>query len=94
MNKQEREENRMKKMKAFWKSLEGTAVISKRELFLGLTTCALAGLVLGVFFSPKKKVAIGSNNGSHNTGNGCDNVAEGSQKDEKGRDIKPVKGKK
>lgn len=61
----------MKKIKAFWASLDDACVISKRELFLGLTTCVLAGIVFGVFFGPKKDVAIGS----HNYGNGCDNSA-------------------
>lgn len=84
----------MKKIKAFWASLEESTVISKRELFLGLSTCALAGIVLGVFFSPKKKVTIGSNNGNNNTGNGCDNMAEGSLEQDKGKNARPAKGKK
>lgn len=59
----------IKKMKAFWTSLDGTTVISKRELFLEIAACALAGLVLGMIFTPKKTVTIGSNN----SGNGCHN---------------------
>lgn len=59
----------MKKIKAFWTSLEeGETTISKRELFFILATCSLAGIVLGAIFSPKKSVTIGSNN----SGNGCD----------------------
>lgn len=54
----------MKKIKTFWASLEGSAVISKRELFLGLTVCLLGGIVFGVFASPKKRIVIGSNNGN------------------------------
>ncbi len=33
---------------------------------MGITACALAGIVFGVFFGPKKRVMIASNNG-----NGC-----------------------
>ncbi|MCI8448211.1 MAG: hypothetical protein HFH30_07415 [Eubacterium sp.] len=54
----------MKKIKEFWVSLEEETIISKKELFLGLMTCLLAGIVAGVFFGPKKNVAIGSNNGN------------------------------
>lgn len=60
----------MKKIKEAWASLDNLATVSKRELFLGLTCCALAGIVLGVFCSPKKTVSIGSNNGANrNNGN-------------------------
>lgn len=55
------------KMKNFWNSLDGTTIISKRELFLEIVVAALAGLVLGMIFTPKKTVTIGS----HNSGNGC-----------------------
>lgn len=58
----------MKKIKEFWASLEDETIISKRELFLALVTCTLAGIVAGVFLSPKKNVEIGSNNGSNNSG--------------------------
>ncbi len=54
----------MKKIKEFWVSLEDVTAISKRELFLGLLSCTFAGIVLGVFFSPKKTVTIGCNNGN------------------------------
>lgn len=54
----------MNKIKNFWVSLEEETIVSKRELVLGLMTCFLAGVVAGVFFSPKKSVAIGSNNGN------------------------------
>ncbi len=54
----------MKKMKAFWESLEDFTTVSKRELFLEVVCCALAGFVLGILFSPKKTTIIGSNNGN------------------------------
>ena len=54
----------MKKMKMLWESLEDMATVSKRELFLELVTCALAGFVLGIIFSPKKTTMIGCNNGN------------------------------
>ena len=53
----------MKKLKEFWASLDEETIISKRELFLGLLSCVLAGIVTGIFFSPRKNVTIGSNNG-------------------------------
>ena len=55
------------KMKNFWTSLDETMIVSKRELFLGIVAVALAGLALGMIFTPKKTVTIGSNN----SGNGC-----------------------
>lgn len=54
----------MKKCKIFWESLDDVTTVSKRELFLGLLSCALAGLVLGMIFCPKKTTIIGSNNGN------------------------------
>ena len=57
------------KVKVFWKSLDRRIIVSQRELVLGLTVCALAGIVVGAVFTPKKNVSIGSNNGN-NSGNG------------------------
>lgn len=57
----------IKKMKSFWSSLDETTIVSKRELFLGIAAVALAGVALGMIFTPKKTVTIGSNN----CGNGC-----------------------
>ena len=54
----------MKKINLFWESLDDVTTVSKRELFLGLVCCALAGFVLGTIFSPKKMTIIGSNNGN------------------------------
>ena len=55
------------KIKNFWDSLDGTTIISKRELFLEIAVAAWAGLVLGMILTPKKTLTIGS----HNSGNGC-----------------------
>ena len=54
----------MKKIKTFWESLEDLAAVSKRELFLEVVCCLLAGFVLGIVFSPKKTTIIGCNNGN------------------------------
>lgn len=55
----------MKKLKEFWESLDDVATVSKRELFLELVSCVLAGLVLGMLFSPKQTKIIGCNNGNN-----------------------------
>ena len=54
----------MKKIKAFWESLEDMATVSRRELFLEVVCCLLAGFVLGILFSPNKTTMIASNNKS------------------------------
>ena len=58
----------LKKLDKFWKSLDGNMTVSKRELFLVVTACTLAGILTGILLSPKKAVAIGSNNGNNKTG--------------------------
>ena len=68
----------IKKMKNFWTSLEGTTVISRRELFLEIVVCTLAGILLGIIFTPKKTTIIGSNN----SGNGCNNGNESADDEE------------
>ena len=52
-----------------WKALDKRIIVNQRELVLGVAACALAGVVVGLFLSPRKNVTIGSNNGSHNSGN-------------------------
>lgn len=52
----------------FWDNLDITIEANKRELVLGMTTCLLTGLVVGMLISPKKDVTIGSHNGCNN---GC-----------------------
>lgn len=52
-----------------WNALDKRIIVNQRELVLGVAACALAGVVVGLFLSPRKNVTIGSNNGSHNSGN-------------------------
>ena len=56
-------------IQAYWKSLDRRIIVNQRELVLGIAVSVLAGIVAGIAFSPKKCVTIGSNNGSHNSGN-------------------------
>ena len=56
------------KILTYWKSLDREITVNQRELLLGVAVCALAGIVVGSVFSPKKTVTIGSHNGSNNTG--------------------------
>ena len=59
-------------MKEKWElfkiSLTEEKTMSKREWLLVLAVCVLGGIVFGMFFSPRKNVTIGSNNGN-NSGN-------------------------
>ena len=59
----------LEKLQKTWKALDRNVTVNKRELVLGISACTLAGVVLGVFLSPKKTTTIGSNNGSNNSGN-------------------------
>lgn len=52
------------KLKSFWEKLNVNITVNQRELILGVTVCALAGIVIGMIFSPKKWVMIGSQNGN------------------------------
>ncbi len=54
------------KWNVFVASLDETTVMSKRSFLLTTLTCLLGGLVLGMLFSPRKTVVIGSNNGNDN----------------------------
>ena len=51
-----------------WKELNRDIVVNKRELVLGVAACTLAGMLLGIFLSPRKNKTVGSYNGNHNTG--------------------------
>lgn len=57
-------------MKEKWNELEelfaGESEVTAREFCLTVAAAFLLGIVLGMFFSPKKHVTIGSNNGSNN----------------------------
>ena len=45
---------------------------SKREMVMAVITFFLAGLVIGVFISPKGRKVIGSHNGCNNGNNNAD----------------------
>ncbi len=59
-------------MKEKWNELEALFAedeeMTKKEFCLIVAVAFLLGLVLGMFFSPKKHVEIASNNGSNNIG--------------------------
>ncbi len=54
------------KWNVFVASLDETTVMSKQSFLLTTLVCLLGGLVLGMLFSPRKTVVIGSNNGNDN----------------------------
>lgn len=58
----------LKKLEKTWKDLDRSIIVNKRELVLGVTACTLAGVVLGVFLSPRKNQTFGSYNGNHSAG--------------------------
>jgi len=62
----------MKRLREYWDDLDVEIMVNRRELTLGLSLCVTAGILLGMIFSPRKQVAIGSNN--HD--NGCNNSAD------------------
>lgn len=58
----------VKKCSELWDSLNVPVLVNKREMVLGIMVCTLAGILLGILFSPKKHTTIGSHNGN-NSGN-------------------------
>lgn len=56
------------KWNTFKESLTDVTAMSRREFLLTVAVCILGGIVFGIFFSPKKSMMIGSNNGN-NSGN-------------------------
>ena len=52
-----------------WNALDKRIIVNQRELVLGVAACALAGVVVGLFLSPRKNVTIGSHNAGNNHGN-------------------------
>ena len=56
----------MKILKQIFSNLDEEKVVSKREMLLTVTTCTLAGILLGILVSPKKRMMIGSHNGCYN----------------------------
>ena len=56
--------------------LDKTCTRTNRELVYGAVACAAVGMVLGLMFSPKKNVTIGSHNGNNNGGSPSLNAGE------------------
>lgn len=56
------------KWELFNASLTEEKIMTKKEWLLTVAVFALAGIVLGMFFSPRKNMTIGSHNGN-NCGN-------------------------
>lgn len=54
------------KARTLWRSMDRRIIVNQRELVLGVTVCTLAGILTGIFLSPRKHVTIGS----YNSGNG------------------------
>ena len=52
-----------------WKDMDRRIIVNQHELVLGVAACALAGVVVGLFLSPRKNVTIGSHNAGNNHGN-------------------------
>ncbi len=73
VKKLKKEREMMKKIKwnllSWWEGMDVETVVRKRELFLEITVCILAGIVVGLLFSPRKSITIGSNNSSIRDGN-------------------------
>ena len=66
------------KWELFKESLLEEKIMTKKEWLLTLAVFALAGIVVGMFLSPRKNMTIGSHNGNNsgnNTG-GEETVAE------------------
>lgn len=66
----------IKRIKTFWESLEDLTTVSRRELFLEVVCCLLAGFALGILFSPKKTTIIGCNNGNSHWDEDLEEVEE------------------
>ena len=74
------------KIQNCWKSLNRTVIVNQRELVLGVAACTLAGIVAGMFFSPRKNVTIGSNNSGNgavvNANAGAEDAEEAEEEEE------------
>ena len=70
------------KLKLFKESLTETTTVSKREFLLTAAVCILGGIVLGILFSPRKYVMIGSQNGNNSANNNENGSRNGGGQDE------------
>ena len=63
--------------KASEKLFQGEVTVSKKECWLVGAILVLSGIAIGLVNAPLThgvSISIGSNNGSNNTGNGCNNA--------------------
>ena len=60
---------KIKKLKEFWSNSNVEITVNKREMLLEITVCSLAGILIGILFSPKKTSMFGCHNGSNNSNN-------------------------
>lgn len=70
----------MCKMKKMITELSETATLTKMEYVLLAATCFLAGIVIGMFCSPRKNIKFASENGSYNSDNKTGAVENGRRK--------------
>ncbi len=62
--------------------MDKTCTRTNRELVYGAVACAAVGMVLGLMFSPKKTVTIGSHNGNNNAGSASLTASEAEEDEE------------
>ena len=72
----------MKILKQIFSNLDEEKVVSKRKMLLTVTTCTLAGILLGILVSPKKRMMIGSHNGCYNGNYPVDDMEDGAYTDD------------
>lgn len=71
----------MKCLKKWYHSLPEEIVVKRHEILLTIAVGVLGGILFGIFFSPKKHVEIGSNNGN-NCHDNCGTISNESNEDE------------
>ena len=62
--------------------MDKTCTRTNRELVYGAVACAAVGMVLGLMFSPKKTVTIGSHNGNNYAGSASLTASEAEEDEE------------
>ena len=71
-----------KNVQADLSDLDKTCVRTNRELVFGAVACTAVGILVGLMFSPKKSVTIGSHSGNNNAGAPSLNVEGEAAEDE------------
>ncbi len=62
----------MKKIKAYWSSLDSDTVINRKLLIFEFATAILAGILIGILVTPFRSITIASNNEGCGSGNSAD----------------------